>query len=56
MPQDRDQYTPDDPEDAEVLESGRHQGTGGSGLDRLPSEEAPGSLDEQPAAEDSEQG
>jgi hypothetical protein len=51
MPQDRDQYTPDDPEDAEVLESGRHQGTGGSGLDKLPGEEPPASLGEQPAQE-----
>ena len=35
MPKDRDQLTPDDPEDAEYLASHRGQGTGGTGLDRL---------------------
>jgi hypothetical protein len=35
MPKDRDQLTPDDPEDAEYLASHRGQGTGGTGLDQL---------------------
>ena len=39
MPTDRDQMTPDDPEDAEKLRTHRGQGTGGTGLDALPSED-----------------
>ncbi len=39
MPTDRDQMTPDDPEDAERLRNQRGQGTGGTGLDALPSEQ-----------------
>ena len=35
MPKDRDQLTPDDPEDADHLLSHRGQGTGGTGLDEL---------------------
>ena len=35
MPKDRDQLTPDDPEDAEHLRTHRGQGTGGTGLDEL---------------------
>ena len=35
MPQDRDQLTPDDPEDADHLLTQRGQGTGGTGLDEL---------------------
>lgn len=35
MPKDRDQLTPDDPDDAEHLATHRGQGTGGTGLDRL---------------------
>ena len=43
MEKDRDQQTPEDPEDRERLERTRGQGTGGSGLDQLPSEKsAPG--------------
>jgi hypothetical protein len=43
MPKDRDQLTPDEPEDREHLESTRGQGTGGTGLDALPTERsAPG--------------
>ncbi len=43
MPKSRDQLTPDDPEDRELLERSRGQGTGGTGLDALPSERsAPG--------------
>lgn len=38
MPKDRDQLTPEEPEDREHLEQTRGQGTGGSGLDALPSE------------------
>lgn len=43
MPKDKDQLTPDDPDDREFLERTRGQGTGGSGQDQLPSERsAPG--------------
>ena len=46
MEKDRDQLTPDDPEDWAKLQSQRGQGTGGTGLDRLPGEEAPAELHE----------
>jgi hypothetical protein len=49
MPQDRDQLTPDDPEDLATLERSRGQGTGGTGYDVLPGEEGVASA---PAAED----
>ena len=43
MEKDRDQMTPEDPEDREKLERTRGQGTGGTGLDELPGERsAPG--------------
>ena len=35
MPKDRDQLTPEDPEDADHLLRHRGQGTGGTGLDEL---------------------
>ena len=35
MPKDRDQLTPEDPDDADQLLSHRGQGTGGTGLDEL---------------------
>lgn len=54
MPKDRDQFTPDDPDDAEVLASGRHQGTGGSGIDQLPGEDAPASSAESTEDESTE--
>ena len=38
MPKDRDQLTPDDPEDAAHLAANRGQGTGGTGTDQLPRE------------------
>ena len=41
MEKDRDQLTPDDPEDRAALERQRGQGTGGTGYDRLPGEEPP---------------
>ncbi len=41
MEKDRDQMTPDDPEDRAKLEEQRGQGTGGTGYDRLPGEEPP---------------
>jgi hypothetical protein len=41
MEKDRDQLTPDDPDDLAILQSHRGQGTGGTGYDRLPGEEAP---------------
>ena len=44
MPKDRDQLTPDEPEDWARLQTHRGQGTGGTGYDRLPGEEAPASL------------
>jgi hypothetical protein len=48
MPKDRDQLTPDDPEDADHLLTHRGQGTGGTGLDDLsPADER----DEEGAAE-----
>ena len=46
MEKDRDQLTPDDPEDWAKLQSSRGQGTGGTGYDRLPGEEAPSNLHE----------
>ncbi len=41
MPKDRDQLTPDDPEDADHLLRHRGQGTGGTGLDELPVADEP---------------
>jgi hypothetical protein len=35
MPKDRDQLTPEEPEDADHLRTHRGQGTGGTGLDEL---------------------
>lgn len=46
MDKDRDQLTPDEPEDWATLQRARGQGTGATGLDRLPGEEAPGNLRE----------
>lgn len=54
MEKDRDQLTPDDPEDWAKLQGQRGQGTGGTGYDRLPGEEAPAEFHEgtpDPAAE-----
>ena len=52
MEKDRDQLTPDEPEDWAKLQGARGQGTGGTGYDRLPGEEAPAALhDDDPAAE-----
>ena len=48
MEKDRDQLTPDEPEDWAKLQRARGQGTGGTGYDRLPGE-GPA---EQPAAGD----
>ena len=49
MPKDRDQMTPEDPEDAAHLAANRGQGTGGTGTDQLPREkqEAAGREQEQ---------
>lgn len=52
MEKDRDQLTPDDPEDRATLQRQRGQGTGATGLDRLPGEEAPAELAEGGAPED----
>ncbi len=41
MPKDRDQLTPDDPEDADHLLTHRGQGTGGTGLDELSAVDEP---------------
>jgi hypothetical protein len=53
MEKDRDQLTPDEPEDWAKLQRARGQGTGGTGYDRLPGEEAPAEFpagaDEDPA-------
>ena len=48
MPTDRDQLTPDEPEDADHLHSHRGQGTGGTGHDELPPADG---LDEHPPPE-----
>lgn len=40
--------TPEDPDDLEKLETSRGQGTGGTGHDRLPGEEPPGSIQGDP--------
>ena len=39
MPKDRDQLTPDDPDDADHLAAKRGQGTAGTGRDLLPEED-----------------
>ena len=44
MPKDRDQQTPDDPQDWANVTTSRGQGSGGTGYDRLPGEEAPASM------------
>ena len=44
MEKDRDQLTPDEPEDWAKLQRARGQGTGGTGYDRLPGEEAPAAV------------
>jgi hypothetical protein len=52
MPKDRDQQTPDDPEDWARLTTSRGQGTGSTGYDRLPGEESTKALqDEDSTAE-----
>lgn len=52
MTKDRDQLTPDEPEDWAKLQKNRGQGTGGTGYDRVVGEEAPASMhDDDPAAE-----
>ncbi len=52
MPKDRSQMTPDNPHDWAKIQSGRGQGTGGTGYDRLPGEQArPELRDNDPAAE-----
>lgn len=52
MPKDRSQQTPDEPEDWARLQKGRGQGTGGTGYDRLPGEQArPPLRDDDPADE-----
>jgi hypothetical protein len=50
MPKDRDQLTPEEPEDAAHLAQHRGQGTGGTGLDALDEEGAPGA-EAEPEAE-----
>lgn len=52
MEKDRDQMTPDDPDDRATLENRRGQGTGGTGYDRLPGEEAPAEFSAEVASED----
>ncbi len=52
MTKDREQLTPEEPEDWAKLQRHRGQGTGGTGYDRLPGEEAPAALhDDDPADE-----
>lgn len=52
MEKDRDQLTPDDPEDWAKLQRHRGQGTGGTGYDRLPGEEAPANLHDADISDD----
>ena len=52
MEKDRDQMTPDDPDDLAKLEGRRGQGTGGTGYDRLPTEEAPAEFSADAASEE----
>ena len=40
MPRDRDQLTPEEPEDWALLQKSRGQGTGGTGYDRIAGEES----------------
>lgn len=47
MPKDRDQLTPDTPEDWAELQGNRGQGTGGTGYDRLPGEESPSNMQDE---------
>jgi hypothetical protein len=47
MTKDRDQLTPDEPEDWATLQKNRGQGTGGTGYDRLPGEESPTHLQDE---------
>ena len=44
MEKDRDQLTPDDPEDWAKLQKNRGQGTAMTGYDRLPGEESPANM------------
>lgn len=48
MPKDRDQLTPDDPEDAEHLATHRGQGAGGTGFDVLAQPGDPGGTVHEP--------
>ncbi len=52
MTKDRDQMTPEEPEDWSQLQTGRGQGTGGTGYDRLPGEEAPTPLHDEDSADE----
>ena len=54
MEKDRDQLTPDEPEDWAKLQRNRGQGTGGTGYDRLPGEEAPANLHDGAPDEDTQ--
>ena len=52
MEKDRVQLPPDIHEHWAMLQRNRHRGTGGTGYDRLPGEEAPASVhDDSPAEE-----
>lgn len=46
MDKDRDQLTPDEPEDWARLQRSRGQGTASTGYDRLAGEEAPAGLND----------
>jgi hypothetical protein len=52
MPKDRDQLTPDEPEDWSELQTHRGQGTGGSGYDRVAGETSRPPLHDESAAEE----
>jgi hypothetical protein len=54
MEKDRDQLTPDDPEDLAKLQTSRGQGTGGTGYDQLPGEGGPPELHQGDAPDEDE--
>ena len=52
MSKDRDQQTPENPEDWARLQTSRGQGTGGTGYDRLPGEKSRPPLRERHSIDD----
>lgn len=52
MTKDRDQLTPDEPEDWAKLQKNRGQGTGGTGYDRVAGEESPANMQDENATDE----